>query len=56
MKTFSIDTDNNISVFASPEEAAAASTTPFDSFSTEQELAELAKGWPAERSVIGGRT
>jgi hypothetical protein len=51
MKTFSIDTDNNISVFASPEEAAAASTTPFDSFSSQKELAELAKAWPAERLV-----
>ena len=49
--TFTIDTDNNISVFASPEEAAAASSTPFDTFSSQQDLAELAKAWPAERLV-----
>jgi hypothetical protein len=51
MKTFTIDNENNISVFASAEEAAAATTTPFDSFASEQELAELATGWPAERLV-----
>jgi hypothetical protein len=51
MKTFTIDAENNISVFASPEEAAAASSTPFDTFSSQQELAELAKAWPAERLV-----
>ena len=49
--TFTIDAENNISAFATPEEAAAATTTPFDSFSTEQELAELAGQWPAERLV-----
>src|ERR1039457_456784 len=32
MKTFAIDNDNNITLFASPAEAAAASTTPFDAF------------------------
>ena len=51
MKTFTIDNDNNISAFATAEEAAAATTTPFDSFATEHELAELASGWPAERLV-----
>jgi hypothetical protein len=51
MKTFTIDAENNISVFASPEEAAAASTTPFDTFTSQEELAELAKAWPAERLV-----
>src|ERR1039457_5385806 len=38
MKTFAIDDDNNITVFASPAEAAAASTTPFDAFASGQEL------------------
>ena len=28
MKTFTIDTDNNISAFATQEEAAATTTTP----------------------------
>jgi len=49
MKTFTINEQNQVVAFATPEEAAASSATPFDTFSTEQELAELAKGWPAER-------
>jgi hypothetical protein len=48
MKTFTIDNENNISVFAGPEEAAAATTTPFDSFASEKDLAELIAGWPAD--------
>src|ERR1035438_89995 len=51
MKTFTIDNDNNISVFATQEEAAAATATPFDSFASQQELADLAKAWPPERLV-----
>ena len=51
MTTFTIDNDNNITAFGSAEEAAAASTTPFDSFASQKELAELAGGWPAERLV-----
>ena len=49
MKTFTIDNDNNISAFATQEEAAAATATPFDSFASQQELADLAAQWPAER-------
>jgi hypothetical protein len=49
--TFTIDNDNNITAHGTPEEAAAATATPFDSFSSQQELAELAKTWPAERLV-----
>jgi hypothetical protein len=49
--TFTIDTDNNITAHGTPEEAAAATATPFDSFSSQKELAELAKAWPAERLV-----
>src|ERR1017187_7271331 len=48
--TFTIDTENNITAHGTPE-AAAATATPFDSFTSEQELAELAKAWPAERLV-----
>jgi hypothetical protein len=48
---YTIDIENNITAHATPEEAAAATTTPFDSFSTEQDLAELAKAWPTERLV-----
>ena len=51
MPTFTIDNDNNIMAHGTPEEAAAANTTPFDSFSSQQELAELVAGWPAERLV-----
>ena len=49
--TFTIDNENNISAHGTPEEAAAATATPFDSFSGQQELAELAKAWPADRLV-----
>jgi hypothetical protein len=49
MTTFTIDEQNNITAFASAEEAAATTTTPFDTFASEQELAELAAAWPAER-------
>jgi hypothetical protein len=49
MTTFTIDTDNNITAFGTPEEAAAATTTPFDSFASQKELAALAAAWPAER-------
>jgi len=51
MKTFTIDNENNISAFGTPEEAAAVTTTPFDSFASQQELAELAAAWPDERLV-----
>ena len=49
MKTFTINEQNQVVAFATQEEAAASSATPFDTFTTEQELAELAKAWPAER-------
>ena len=49
--TFTIDAENNITAYATPEEAAAATATPFDSFSSQKELGELAKAWPAERLV-----
>jgi hypothetical protein len=51
MKTFTIDADNNISVFTSKEEAAAASVTPFGPFTSQSELAEVAAEWPASRLV-----
>jgi hypothetical protein len=51
MTIFTIDQENAISAFATAEEAATASTTPFDTFSTEHELADLAKAWPTERLV-----
>jgi len=42
---------NAISAFATAEEAAAATQTPFDSFASEKELAELIAAWPPERLV-----
>jgi hypothetical protein len=47
---FTIDNENNI-VAHGTEEAAGATATPFESFSSQQELAELAQAWPAERLV-----
>jgi hypothetical protein len=54
MTTFTIDEQNNITAFGSAEEAAATTATPFDSFSSQKELAGLAAGWPAERLVQFG--
>jgi hypothetical protein len=55
MTTFTIDAENNISAFATPDEAAdeaaAATTTPFDTFSSRQDLADLISAWPPERIV-----
>ena len=51
MKTFTIDSDNNISAFATLEEAAAAITTPSESFTSQKDLAALAAEWPADRPV-----
>jgi hypothetical protein len=51
MKTSTIDTDNNISAFATQEEAAATTASSFDSFSSQKDLAQLAGAWPAERLV-----
>src|SRR5436190_20274142 len=51
MTTFTIDAENNITAFATQAEAAAASDTPFDTFSSQKQLAELAGSWPAERLV-----
>jgi len=49
--TFTIDIDNNISAFATQEEAAASTTNTFESFASQKELTQLASTWPAERLV-----
>ena len=49
MTTFTINENNEILAFSTPEEAAATSATPFDTFSNAGELAQLATAWPAER-------
>jgi hypothetical protein len=51
MTTFTINEQNEIVAFATPAEAVATTGTPFDSFSSQQELAELAMAWPTERLV-----
>jgi hypothetical protein len=48
---YTIDNENSISAFATAEEAAAATATPFGSFSSRQELADLIATWPPERIV-----
>jgi hypothetical protein len=51
MTIFTIDNENSITAFATAEAAAAASTTPFDLFTDQKELAELIAAWPAERLI-----
>jgi hypothetical protein len=48
MTTFTIDTDNNITAHGTPEEAAATTATPLDSFASQQELGESVKLNPAQ--------
>src|SRR5690242_19398090 len=48
MKTFTIDADNNITAFPTPDHAEAAGAQPFTS---QKGLAALAAQWPAERLV-----
>jgi len=49
--TFTIDTDNNISAFATKEDAAAAITGTFEVFANQKELTQLATSWEVERLV-----
>ena len=51
MTTFTIDNDNNITAFGSAEDAAATTATPFDTFASQKDLANLAKDWPMSRLV-----
>ena len=51
MTTFTINDENNITAFATAEEAAATTATPFGSFASQLELVELASAWPPERLV-----
>jgi hypothetical protein len=51
MTTFTINEENEIVAFGSAEETVGATATPFDRFGSQQEFAELAVSWPAERLV-----
>jgi hypothetical protein len=51
MNTFTIDATNNITAFASLEEARSAKINNAEYFGSAQELAKLAASWPARRPV-----
>jgi len=51
MTTFTIDCDNNITAFASFQEAQAADMAGAEYFGSRKELAKLAEAWPASRLV-----
>src|SRR5215468_317860 len=51
MTTFTIDTDNNITAFAAPDQAEAVIAAGAQPFVTSEELTQLASGWPTERLV-----
>src|SRR3990170_4056733 len=51
MKTFTIDSETNITVFASYKEAKTSNQTDAVIFTTEDELAKLAAHWPTHRLV-----
>jgi hypothetical protein len=49
MSTFTIDANNNITAFASLDEARAAQTNDAEYFGSAQELAKLVASWPSNR-------
>src|ERR1700726_2091008 len=50
MTIYTLETETgNITAFPNVEAAAATSQTPFDVFTSQQELAELIAQWPADR-------
>jgi hypothetical protein len=51
MTTFTIDADNNITAFPTPDLATGAVAAGAQPFGSQQELAELAAAWPADRLV-----
>jgi hypothetical protein len=51
MTTFTIDAENSITAFPTPEQAEAAVGAGAQSFASQKELEELAAAWPAERLV-----
>src|SRR3990172_12248587 len=51
MRTFTIDSENNITVFASMQQAKTSNETGAVIFTTQEELAKLAEGWPGGRLV-----
>src|SRR3990172_8132115 len=51
MQTFTIDSENNITVFASYKDAKTSGQEDAVIFTTEDELAKLAAHWPTHRLV-----
>jgi hypothetical protein len=51
MKTFTIDSDNNITAFPTPDHAEAAVGAGSQPSTSQKQLAKLAAAWPAERLV-----
>ena len=51
MNTFTIDTNHNITAFASLEQARAAKILNAEYFGSAQELAKLAASWPRTRPI-----
>jgi hypothetical protein len=51
MKCFTIDSENNITVFASMQQAKTSDQTDTALFSTQEELAKLVAQWPTHRLV-----
>ena len=51
MRTFTIDRDNNITVFDSEKQAMAGDANGTEIFTTQVELAKLADAWPGGRLV-----
>jgi len=49
MTTFTIDAENNITAFSTPDHAEAVVGAGAQPFTSQQQLAELAAAWPAER-------
>jgi hypothetical protein len=51
MRTFTIDSENNITVFGSMQQAKTSDQTDAALFTSLEELAKLADGWPGGRLV-----
>ena len=51
MKTFTIHSDNNITIFASEKQAKATDATGTEAFTSQEELTKLAAEWPGGRLV-----
>ena len=51
MTTFTIDAENNITAFPTPDHAEASIGAGAQAFNSQKQLAELAAAWPAERLV-----